>query len=281
MATSTRASVAEPEVRHPVATDRSRGWLLGWLCAEAALLFLVSWVGADLLGLHHDLYLLVYFTVALTFLAAFLARSGVDWRAYLRRNLAWSVGLGAVVAVLGVRNVWGDESTPRPSGSYLGFEVAWRGVAYGVVDALMLYGLPALVAYLVLRGQLGGAWRRVGVAALTLLLVLATTVVYHLGYAQFRDRDLREPATGAVIMSVPTLLTANPAGAVVAHTSVHVGALVHEAEGGNYLPPAPKGYPERLDGPAGLAVAGGWLALTAVLWWRGRRWVLGPASPPR
>ena len=197
MTTSTRASVAEPEVRHPVATDRSRGWLLGWLCAEAALLFLVSWVGADLLGLHHDLYLLVYFTVALTFLAAFLARSGVDWRAYLRRNLAWSVGLGAVVAVLGVRNVWGDESTPRPSGAYLGFEVAWRGVAYGVVDALMLYGLPALVAYLVLRGHLGGAWRRVGVAALTLFLVLATTVVYHLGYAQFRDRDLREPATGA------------------------------------------------------------------------------------
>lgn len=279
MATSTRASVVGRPSEAGVTTTRSRAWLLGWFCAEAVLLFLVSWVGADLLGLHHDLYLLVYFTVALSFLAAFVARSGVDWRSYLRRNLIWSVGLGVVVAVLGVRNVLRDDSTPRPTGAYFGFELVWRGLTYGVVDALMLYGLPALVAFLLLRGNLAGAGRKLGVAAVTLLLVVTATVTYHLGYAQFRDKDLREPVTGAVIMSVPTLLTANPAGAVLVHAAVHVSALTHEAEGGNYLPPAPQGYPERLDGPAGLAVAGGWLALTALVWWPGRRWLLGQAPP--
>ena len=241
-------------------------------------MFLVSWVGADVLGLHHDLYLLVYFTIALSFLATFIARVGVDWRAYLRANLVSSLALGTVVAVLSVMNVLRDDSTPRPTGAYFGFELAWRGLAYGVVDALMLYGFPALVASLLLRGGAAGRWRPLAVPVVALVLVLTATTAYHLGYRQFRDEDLREPVTGAVIMSAPVLLTANPAGAVLPHASVHVAALAHEAQGGNYLPPAPAGHPERLSGPAGQAVAGGWLALTAVIWWRGRRWFLGPAS---
>jgi hypothetical protein len=114
---------------------------------------------------------------------------------------------------------------------------------------------------LLLRGNTTGLWRRLAFAGLTLILVTTITAAYHVGYSQFRDEDLLEPEIGAVLNSVPTLLTANPAGAVVVHTAVHVSAAVHEYEGRNYLPPATSVEPQLLGGGAGMVVAAAWLLL--------------------
>ena len=178
-------------------------------------------IAASLLGLHHDLYLLVYFTVVGTFLASFVAHTHLDWREWLRTRLWWSLGIGAVVAFAMVRNVMNEASMAHPSGGFFWFELLWRGLLYGTVDALMLFVFPATVAYLLLRDS--DRRRRLRFAGLTLLLTMGITATYHLGYPQFRGSDLVQPEIGAVIATIPTALTGNPVGAIVVHDVFHVG----------------------------------------------------------
>jgi hypothetical protein len=61
----------------------------------------------------------------------------------------------------------------------------------------------------------------------------------HLCYPEYRDADLRSPEVGTIVANIPTALTGNPLGAVVAHSTVHVSAAVHQREGGStqMLPP--------------------------------------------
>src|SRR4051794_34144498 len=113
----------------PAAAHRGQH-ALEWFGAGAALAFAVSFVGTNLLELHHDLYLLIYFTIIGTFLTTFFAHSRRDLRSMLRMNLAWSVGAGAIVAFALARTVLSDPSTTHPSGGFYGFELAWRGLAY-------------------------------------------------------------------------------------------------------------------------------------------------------
>ena len=113
-----------------------------WFAAGRFSRFWCRWSGSGLLELHHDLYLLVYFTVVGTFLASFAAHRQIDWRAWLGTKLWWSVGTGAVVAFTIVRTVLSDSSMDHPSGAFFWFETAWRGVLYGIMDALLLFVFP-------------------------------------------------------------------------------------------------------------------------------------------
>jgi hypothetical protein len=240
-----------------------------WFAGGAVLAFLVPLVGADLLELHHDLYLLVYFTVVGTFLASFAAHRQIDWRGWLRTRMWWSVGIGAVVAFAIVRKVLSDASMDHPSGAFFWFEVAWRGVLYGTMDALLLFVFPATVAYLLLRD--GQRRRRLRYATLTLLLSLGITATYHLGYPQFRDADLAQPEIGALVANVPTVLTGNPIGSLVVHGSYHVAANVHTYRSEIYLPPDLDGYAERGGGAAGLVIAAVWVVLAGSVIYLERR----------
>jgi hypothetical protein len=230
-----------------------------WYVAWALLAFAVPLIGAGLLELHHDLYLLVYFTVAGTFLASFFAHADLDWRGWLRTRLGWSLGVGALVGVAIVRNVMSEASMAHPSGAFYWFELAWRGVLYGTVDALSLFVFPATVAYLLLRDS--DRRRRLRFAGLTLVLSMAITATYHVGYPQFRSSELAQPEIGAVIATVPTALTGNPIGSIVAHATYHVGANVHTYRSATYLPPDLDGYAERGSGTAGLALAALWIVV--------------------
>src|SRR4051794_25610640 len=136
----------------PAAADRAQH-ALEWFGAGAALAFAVSFVGSNLLELHHDLYLLVYFTVVGTFLATFFAHTRRDLVPMFRMNLAWSVGAGAMVAFALARTVLNDPATTHPSGAFYVFELAWRGIAYGTVDAFVLFVFPTAVAYLLMHGD--------------------------------------------------------------------------------------------------------------------------------
>ena len=274
------SSVAMPGAVSPPMSatgSRSERHCIGtWFGAGALIALVIPLVGADLLELHHDLYLLVYFTIAGTFLASFAAHQHVDWRAWLRTRTSWSIGAGALVAFGIVGKVLSDPSMEHPSGAFFWFELAWRGVLYGTMDALLLFVFPAAVAYLLLRD--GQRRHQLRFAALSLLLSLGITATYHLGYPQFRGGDLVQPEIGAVVAWVPTALTGNPIGAVVVHDAYHVAANVHAYGSEVYLPPDLDGYAERGSGTAGPALAALWvLAAGAVLFVERRR--LFPSSP--
>ncbi len=236
----------------------------GWLAGSAALLFAVSLIGTDLLGLQHDLYLLIYFTFALGYLAWFASKAGATWRHVLRANWWWSIAFGVLVGAAVIRQVMGQTGTGHPTSGYFVFELIWRGVVYGMVDALVLAVLPAVVAHVVLRGNRRGVVRKVAFGSLVLLFSLIVSAAYHAGYSTYRGDAMAKPLTGTVMWDVPAILTGNPAGAVVAHAAVHTTAVVHQYYGGDnhLLPPEQTAsYPQNAGGTTGRALAAGWLVV--------------------
>jgi hypothetical protein len=195
-------------------------------------------VFSSTLDLNHDLYYLVYFAGALAFLVAYVLATGADMRALFTRHWRWSLALGVVASVALVFNVLNrEDSTPHPDGLYFAFSIGWRGVVYGVVDALVLTAFPVAVTLALMGGRLETLVRRAAFAVVSLALVLVITAVYHLGYEQFREDGVGGPEIGNTIISVPAILTANPLGSLIAHASMHVAADVHAYETDTFLPP--------------------------------------------
>jgi hypothetical protein len=210
---------------------------IAWFVAGAVLGFLTPFIFTSLLSLHHDLYYLIYFTITLAFLGIYIRATHVDLAEFFRRSWHWSLALGALAAAAVVFNVVSRGPTPVPAGSYLIFEAFWRGATYGVVDALLLTAFPGLLALGMLKGNLAGILRKAAFVMASLVMVLIITGAYHLGYEQFREVGVGQPEIGNVIISVPMLATANPAGSIVAHGSMHVAATVYSYETDVFLPP--------------------------------------------
>lgn len=222
----------------PSVTEHRVVLQLAWFTGGSALAFLVPFVFSSAVEISNDVYYGIYFVAVGAFLAAYIAANDVDMAALLRRRWKLSVALGAVAGAVVVFNVLSrEESTPHPDGVYFLFTIAWRGLLYGAVDALLLTAFPVLVAAAMLSNNLAGAARKASFAALAIALVMIVTATYHLGYEQFREDGVGAPETGNLIISVPTLLTLNPIGSVGAHASMHIAADMHAYETDVYLPP--------------------------------------------
>jgi hypothetical protein len=254
-----------------------------WLAGGALLFFAVPFVGTDVLGIQSDLFYLIYFTVAVAWFAAFLAAYRTQLRSLWRLNLAWSLAVGALAGIGVALIVFGSAGTGHPDGWRWWFEIGWRGIVYGGVDALTLFVFPAAVAYLLMHGDRTGAGRKLGYAGLVLALSLLVSASYHLGYPEYRDADLRSPMIGTVMADSAAVLTGNPVGAFLTHGTAHLSAAVHQYEGGptQMLPPKVTGdYPSHGDSDlaAGLWLLGTAGALT-VLVRRQRRTTLEGGGP--
>lgn len=210
---------------------------LAWLGGGLALSFAIPFVGSDTLGLPLPIYYLCYFVLVLSFLGVYVRNTGVDLRALVRRRWAISLVLGLLAGAFVVARVLSGAATPGPQGARYAVELLWRGVLYGTVDALLLTVFPCLVTLTLLGGNLAGVVRKLGYFAVSLVLILAITAVYHLGFEQFRRDGIGAPVIGNTMISVPMLLTTNPIGSVLAHASMHVAATTHAYETPTFLPP--------------------------------------------
>ncbi len=210
-----------------------------WFAGVALLAFLAPFLFASVLELQHDFYYLIYFAVTLSALAAYVRLNAIDVGEVLRQNWKLSVGVGALSTAFVVWSVLAKvDSTPHPTGWYFAFEIVWRGVFYGLVDALLLSAFPGLVAWQIMKRTIDGLRRRVSFGALTMVLVIALTAVYHLGYEDLRNSEgIRNPEIGNTVISLPVVVSANPLGSVIAHTSMHITAVTHSYESGDRLPP--------------------------------------------
>jgi hypothetical protein len=215
-----------------------RTWIhLLWFAGGLVLGFAIPYTFTSLLALQHDWYLLVYFAVTLTFMSIYARVMRINVPDLFLWSWKPSVAIGIPVSVFLVLGVVSRNSTGGPEGQYAVFEAVWRGLAYGVVDALFLTAFPGAIAFALLRRNIAGIGRRLLFALVMLPLVLIITGVYHLGYEQFRGDGIGGPEFGNTIISVPMLATANPVGSVIAHASMHVAADIHVYETDLYLPP--------------------------------------------
>src|SRR3954454_21621187 len=122
-----------------------KGHPLLWLAAGVLLFFLVPLVGTDWLELQPDLYYLGYFTVAVFFFAAFVASQASILRPLWTGHLWQSLLVGALAGAVLAAGIFNQAATPHPDGWRFAFQIVWRGVIYGSVDALTLYVFPAAI----------------------------------------------------------------------------------------------------------------------------------------
>lgn len=211
---------------------------LSWFAGGCVAAFAVPYLGVSVLDLQHDVYYLLYFVAALLLLGAYVRVEDVNLRALFLPRRRWSIGLGVVTAAFLVVNVFRTEdATPHPHGLYFAFELAWRGVGYGLVDVLLLTVFPCIVAFRLLRGVVEGVKGKLRFTALALPLVMIVTATYHWGYPQYRQDGIQRPETGNVLISIPAFATANPAGSIIAHVSQHIAAVSHAYESKIFNPP--------------------------------------------
>jgi hypothetical protein len=213
---------------------------VSWLAGGLAVGFAVPFLLADTLGIQRDVYYGLYAAVVAAFFIAWARATGQPLGAMFRRRWKLAVALGVAVAgVMALVAVRAEDASARPGGWELAGKVIWRGVVYGATDGLMLSAFPILAVFAAcagtgLRARLRG---KLAVGALALLASLAMTAAYHFGYSDFRSGKVGNPMVGDVVWSVPTLATANPIGAPIAHVGLHVAAVLHNDQSELFLPP--------------------------------------------
>ncbi len=217
--------------------DGSRAREALWFVAGLAVFFVIPWLGTDVGDLDHDVYYLIYITATMLFLGRYVQAAGIDVARLVRHRWQLSVLIGLAATAFVVANVLSNDATDRPTGAYLVFEVVWRGLAYGAADALILSVFPCLIAYGLLQHDLSTVARKAGYVGLAAVLIWTITATYHLGYDQYRNREIIRPEIGNTIISIPMIATLNPAGAIMAHTAMHVTANLHAYETDVFLPP--------------------------------------------
>lgn len=210
---------------------------LVWVGYGALVGFGASFIFGDLLTLPIDLYYLIYFAIVICFFSVYIRKTDLHLREWFSRRAIWGIVLGLIVGALMVQNVQSRPATEQFAGIYLAWLIFWRGLVYGLIDGLLLTVFPWVVtwrAYGVEKKPFGG---KVACGLLAWLFILAVTTAYHAGYADFRSKKLIQPNIGNTIISIPTLVTANPIGSPLAHAMMHLAAVTHSPKTDLFLPP--------------------------------------------
>jgi CAAX prenyl protease-like protein len=212
------------------------GWR--WTGLAAVVGFLASFVLSTGLHLSRGLFLAAYAAVAAVFVGIYVASQGVDVRTQIGRR--WTVGVvgGVVFGILLVRQVFMQPASTRSEGLTLVGELAWYGVVYGIVDALLLSVIPVLSLYgMRLPSDLRQTAGRLRWGFVALLGSAFVTAAYHAGFAEFRGPELLQPVIGNLVVSLAYLLTGNPLAAIISHVLMHVAAVLHGMGTTMQLPP--------------------------------------------
>lgn len=225
-------------VRRDAGVSTTAASQVTWFVAGLLVTFLIPFVFSSALNLHHDLYLLIYFVAVVGLLTAYVIQTNADVVTIWTRGWKLSLLVGIFATAFVVLSVINRETaTVHPSGVYFGFELVWRGLLYGVFDALILTAFPGMVAYALIHHEGEGVGRRVAFGVIALVLMWTITATYHLGFAQYREDGLSAPEFGNSVISVPMLVSMNPVGSVLTHASMHVTAVQHAYETPTLLPP--------------------------------------------
>jgi hypothetical protein len=128
-------------------------------------------------------------------------------------------------------------ATEQFTGAYLGWLIFWRGLVYGAIDGLLLSSFPWIVTWRAFDVEKNPLSKKTAFSFLALLFILMVTTAYHLGYSDFRSRKITQANVGNTILSLPTLVSANPIGSPITHAIMHITVIIHCPKTELFLPP--------------------------------------------
>jgi hypothetical protein len=210
---------------------------LVWIAYAALAGFGASFIFGDLLPLPVDLYYLFYFGIIITFFALYIRKTQLDLKEWFFRRWMWGVLLGLISGFFMVRFVLSTPETEKSAGVYLAWLLFWRGLVYGAIDGLLLSSFPWIVTWRAFDVEKKPLSKKIAFGFLAWLFILVVTTAYHLGYSDFRSRKIIQPNIGNTIISLPTLIAANPIGSPITHATMHITAVIHSPKTELFLPP--------------------------------------------
>lgn len=212
---------------------------IAWIVAAGLLGFSISAIFAGRFRLSRRLFLIPYVALTALFLYTFLRWSDLNVRALLADNWPAGVIAGLLVGAFLVFNVRSQPQSRQATGQELVLDLTWLGLVYGAVDALFLNIMPVIAVWQALSAAAWPAsWlTNIAASALALAASLLVTLTYHLGYPEFRNRSVGLVLLGNALITLAFLLSANPLGALVSHTLMHLAAVIQGPETTIQLPP--------------------------------------------
>jgi len=212
---------------------------IGWVIAASLLGFGISALFSGWLKLSRRIFLIPYVILTSTFLYGFVLWSGVDAGTLIAENWIAGVIAGVLVGVFLVINVRSQPVSRQTSGGELVLDLAWLGLVYGMIDALFLNVMPVLALWHAFAeiGWTASVGGKIAVGGLALAASLLVTLAYHLGYPEFRSRKVGLVLVGNALITLAYLLSANPLGALISHTVMHLAAVIQGPETTIQLPP--------------------------------------------
>jgi len=210
-----------------------------WILSAGLLGFAIAAVFAGLLRLPRNYYLLVYIPIVAAFFVLFIATNNINLIELLLHNWYWGLAGAVIAGAFVIKNVYSQPSSERRYGGEFIRDITWPGLAYGLIDALLLTVIPVLAVKIILTGP---AWTenwfgRIGVGIFGLLASFFVTTLYHLGYPEFRGKQVIWPNVGNGVLSLAFILTGNPLAAILPHMAMHVAAMIHGPKTTGQVPP--------------------------------------------
>lgn len=120
------------------------------------------------------------------------------------------------------------------------FHIQNRTIANPLIDALLLSVLPVLATW---QGFSALGWTtslpgKILVGVIAILASLLVTIVYHLGYPEYRVAGgVFGPTIGNGAMTLGYVLTTNPIAAIFSHIAMHIAGVLHGPATVIQLPP--------------------------------------------
>jgi hypothetical protein len=210
---------------------------LKWIVFGALVGFGASFIFGDLITLPLDLYYLIYFGIIVSFFTIYIKKTQLNLKEWYSRRWAWGVLLGLIFGAVMVQNVLSRPATEKFTGPYLEWLIFWRGLVYGAIDGLLLSAFPWIVTWRAFNVEKKPLGKKIASGLLAWFFILVVTTVYHLGYSDFRSKKIIQPNIGNTIISIPTLVSANPIGSPITHAIMHIAAVTHSPKTALFLPP--------------------------------------------
>ncbi|HSK96255.1 MAG TPA: hypothetical protein VK891_06525 [Euzebyales bacterium] len=219
-----------------IAPDVAMTWLQAalWMLAVLSVAFLVSWLATDLAHTPRGAYVFVLAVVTAAVTGGYLAWAGISPGRWIAHRAVWGVVGGIVVALPVARGITRVRAT-RPAGDASAATLAWEGVVYGIAEGVLLSALPALIAW---HAADSAGWTAtvpgtVAAWAVALVASVAVIVIHHLGYWDYRNRQVIPVAAGCGLLTIAFLATGSVLAPVIGHVAMHIAGIEHGVE----LPP--------------------------------------------